>query len=153
MTISFYMWFFLVYGLRKRGQKKRESGAFLIAKNGSTKVTKIVFYDELDPNVFNSGIIDFNGLGHIKLNSILESEKAEVVADIHTHPFGCSTRQSDSDKKHPMSRIKGHTAFIAPNYATDIFLLPRDCSAYKYEGSFQWQTLVDNNFPLKLTII
>lgn len=153
MTISIYRWFCLTIGLRKRGQGLRESGAFLIAKTGSSKISTIVFYDELDSEVFKSGIIVLNGLGHAKLGEILTETKSEVIADIHTHPIGCSTRQSDSDQKHPMARLKGHIAFIAPDFALKRFLMPWDCSSYLYQGAFQWQTLKGTSFPLKLTLI
>ncbi|RYU94652.1 hypothetical protein [Emticicia agri] len=153
MRISFYKWLYLTIGLRKRGQGIRESGAFLIGKIGSTKISKIIFYDELDPNVFKSGIIEFDGLGHGKLAEMLKDFKGEVLADIHTHPIGFSTKQSDSDKAHPMVRLKGHVAFIAPDYALNKFLMPKGCSAYLYEGSYKWRTLDNRDFPLKIVLI
>ncbi|RFS15687.1 Mov34/MPN/PAD-1 family protein [Emticicia sp. C21] len=153
MKISFYRWLCLTIGLRRRGKGIRESGAFLIGKVGSTRISKIIFYDELDPNAFKSGIIELEGLGHGKLAEMLKNFRGEVLADIHTHPIGCSTRQSDSDRRHPMVRLKGHIAFIAPDFALNKFLMPKDCSAYLYEGSFKWRTLYDRDFPLKVVIV
>ena len=153
MKISIFKWFALISGLRKRGKGLRESGAFLVAHKGSDKISKIVFYDELDPNVSDTGIIVFNGLGHAKLEKILVDNSSEVLADIHTHPIGCSTNQSDSDKRHPMVRLKGHIAFIAPDFAMNRFLMPWKCSAFLYKGAFLWDRLNGKHFPLKLTLI
>lgn len=153
MKISIIKWLTLTWGLRKKGERKRESGAFLISKNGSDKISKIVFYDELDPNAFKSGIIVFDGKYYSKLDKILQDFDGIVIADIHTHPISCSTQQSDSDKNHPMCRLKGHIAFIAPNYASNLLLMPKDCGAYLYEGSFQWKTLVNESFPLNITLL
>jgi hypothetical protein len=153
MTISIFKWFGLIKGLRKKGNGVRESGAFLVAKTGSMKISKVIFYDDLDPNAFSSGIIVFEGIYHSKLNKLLKEFKGEVIADIHTHPIGCSIKQSVSDMNHPMCRLKGHVAFIAPDYATNSFLIPKQCAAYLYKGSFIWQTLVNNNFPLKITLL
>lgn len=151
--MAIYKWLFLTRGLRKRGAGIRESGAFLISKTGSKRISKIVFYDEVDPNAFETGIIELNGLAHGKLGKILEAYNGEVIADVHTHPVGCSIRQSVSDKNHPMSRIKGHIAFIAPDFALNKFLMPQKCAAYLYEGSFKWRQLQSKEFPLKLTLI
>ncbi len=153
MKMTLFKWISLTRGLRKRGKGIRESGAFLIGKDGSNKISNIIYYDEIDPNAFSTGIIVLDGLYYAKLDMILKINKSVVIADIHTHPIGCSTKQSDSDKMHPMCRIKGHIAFIAPNYASKLFLKPQNCSSYLYEGNFNWKNLEKNNFPLKLTLI
>jgi hypothetical protein len=152
MMISIIRWFFLIRGLRKRGSGIKESGAFLVAKSNSNKVSKIVYYDELDTNVSDTGIIVFNGLGHGKLAEVLEEYSGKVIADIHTHP-GSNTNQSSSDQRHPMSRLKGHIAIIAPNYAENWFLSPKLCSVYMYLGSFKWKPLKAKEYNIKLTLI
>ncbi|MCB0496168.1 MAG: hypothetical protein KDC79_08530 [Cyclobacteriaceae bacterium] len=149
LKISALKWYQLISGLRKRGGGVRESGAFLLSKIGSDRICKIIFYDELDPEVSASGIIRFNGSGYIKLWPLLRNWGMEVVADIHTHPDS-NTNQSFADKSHPMIRLKGHIALIAPFYAMYRWINPNVCSAYLYEGSFQWRSL-DQNFPIKTT--
>ena len=149
LKISYARWFFLISRLRKRGEGVRESGAFLLGKIGKDRVSKVVFYDELDPNVSTSGIIRFNGSGYVKLWPLLKKWGMEVVADIHTHP-GNNTSQSHADQTHPMIRLKGHIALIAPSFARYRWLKPETCSGYLYQGSFKWKKLIDN-FPIKTT--
>lgn len=151
VKISIWLWYILISGLRTRGQNVRESGAFLIRQIGSPRVCKIIFYDELDPKVSSSGIIKFNGQGYAKLWPLLQKWKMEVVADIHTHPSS-NTSQSYADQTHPMIRLEGHIALIAPNFAMSRWLSPSMCSAYLYKGSFKWEKLT-NNVPLKITLL
>lgn len=153
MKISIFKWIRLIRGLRKRGAGHRESGAFLVAPAGSQKIVRIVFYDEIDPHAFDSGIIELRGIAHVQLNKILGEIGGTVIADIHTHPPGCPTAQSTSDKMHPMCRITGHIAFIAPDYAINRLMKPTDCGAYKYQGQFKWQTLNEGDFPLRITLL
>lgn len=147
MSISIVNWLKLVLGLRDRGQGIRESGAFLIGTG--KKVKRVVFYDDLDPSVSDSGIIQFDGKGREKLERILESSKQIVLADIHTHPFS-DTQQSLSDMENPMVRLKGHIAFIAPNYGHFPLFNVKSLSAYFYVGNFQWKNLDGPEFPLKI---
>lgn len=135
ISISIGWWYKLITGLRKRGDGKRETGGFLLGKDGKSKVERIVFYDQFDDTVSESGIIQFKGA--VTLFEYLANEKLVVLADIHTHPT-YDTRQSSSDRKHPMIRTKGHIAIIAPRYATDLFILPKNCSIYEYQGNFEW---------------
>ncbi|MDN5215575.1 hypothetical protein QQ020_26090 [Fulvivirgaceae bacterium BMA12] len=146
--VSRWTWFHLLSGLKKRGKGVRESGAFLLAKRGKSRVSKVVFYDELDKHVSDSGIIKFNGSGYVKFWPMLKDWGMEVIADIHTHP-GENTDQSHADMTHPMIRIKGHLAVIAPNYAKNRWIKPNDCSSYLYLGSFKWKKLLSSS-PLKL---
>ena len=150
-TMSLLLWWKLINGLRIRGSGKRESGAFLLKPANASHITKIVFYDELDPNVSNSGIIILDGSGKVKLWELLQQWGMEVAADIHTHPVGCSTAQSLADQHHPMVKIKGHVALIAPNYARNWMLMPKNCSAYSYEGNFRWTSYKDQS-PIKITL-
>ena len=150
--MSMFTWLKLIRGLRKRGGNRRESGAFLLGRKDNDKVTKVIYYDELEPDVSSSGIIVFSQVGHIELFSLLKELDLEVKADIHTHP-GQNTQQSASDQRHPMIRLKGHIAMIAPNFAQKKFLLPRECSAYLYQGSFSWKQLMNEAFPIRLTLL
>lgn len=149
-SISVFLWFKLIAGLGKRGQGTRESGGFLMGKPEKRKVVKVVFYDQFDENVSDSGIIKFKG-GAVFFE-YLANEKLEVLADIHSHPTS-DTRQSDSDKEHPMIRLKGHIAIIAPNYAKNLFIFPKDCSVYGYLGNFEWKKFGISKFPIHLKLI
>ena len=150
ISISIGLWFQLINGLRRRCKGERESGGFLLAKSGKSKVTKIVFYDQFDKTVSDSGIIQFKGASIFF--EYLAKEKFEVLADIHTHPTN-DTRQSNSDMKHPMIRIKGHIAIIAPNYVKNLFILPKQCSMYEYIGNFNWKKFDDSRTPINLKLI
>jgi hypothetical protein len=74
------------------------------------------------------------------------------LADIHTHPTR-NTQQSDSDKKHPMIRTRGHIAMIAPNYAKNFFLSPKQCSIYEYLGHFDWRKFEISEIPIHLKLL
>ena len=145
-NISIYLWFKLVIGLKHRGQGKRESGGLLLHKDGSNKICQVVFYDMFDKTVSENGIIEFKGSA--LLYEYLAKNNLLIFADIHTHPTS-NTQQSQSDKEHPIVRIKGHIAIIAPSFAQKRFLMPSDCSMYKYLGEFKWGEL-NNTLNLKL---
>lgn len=149
--MSIFKWYSLVSQLKKRGGGVRESGAFLLVKNGTNKICDVLYYDDLDPSCLNEGYVKFTNKGQLKRDQILIQRQLIVAADIHTHP-GTNTSQSEADRLHPMVRIKGHIALIAPGYAQRKYLMPGSCSAYQYEGSFQWRVLRDP-FPIKLTLL
>ena len=103
ITISLWSWARLVVGLRVRGEGRRESGAFLLGKwNGTSgKVMRVVFYDDLDPNAYQNGIITFHGEGLAALWAICRGGDLEVIADCHTHG-NANTGQSVMDQRNPM---------------------------------------------------
>lgn len=145
ISISIFLWFRLIYGLKKRGKGTKESGAFLLVKPNTNAVCKIVYYDQFDITVSDSGIIQFKGANIFY--EFLAKEKLEVIADIHTHP-GKNTNQSYSDKTNPMVRLKGHIAIIAPNFAKNINITPYKCSVYEYLGNFNWRKFNKSNNPI-----
>jgi proteasome lid subunit RPN8/RPN11 len=146
-TISFAQWSKLILGLRKRSRGIRESGAFLLTKPESGRIDRIVFYDQFDKAVSDTGIIQFKGGYDFYI--YLENNALQVFADIHTHPTE-ATNQSWSDRNHPMIRNKGHIAIIAPEYADNIFLTLNDCSFYRYKGEFKWEKFPKSSLPLTL---
>jgi proteasome lid subunit RPN8/RPN11 len=149
ISIPIKLWLKLIYGLRKRGRGEIESGGFLLSNLNSCKVSKIVFYDQFDESVSDSGIIQFKGA--VKFYEFLAKEGLEVLADIHTHPTN-NTNQSDSDRKHPMIKVKGHIAIIAPNFAKNLFTLPRECSIYEYLGGYNWKSIKQSNILIQLKL-
>lgn len=149
VKISYRQWYRLIHGLKKRSKGVQESGAFLLTKPGSGRIDQIVFYDQFDKYVSDTGIIQFKGGYDFYI--YLEKNALEVFADIHTHPT-TATNQSWSDRNHPMIRTRGHIAIIAPEYANNKFLTPNDCSFYKYKGEYKWDKFTKSSLPLTLKL-
>ncbi|MGH7618154.1 MAG: hypothetical protein ACREPM_13070 [Gemmatimonadaceae bacterium] len=98
-------------------------------------VHRFVYYDDLDPNCLESGIVVFDGGGYTPLWALCRETGLQVVADVHTHPG--VARQSGADRCNPMIATRGHLAIIVPNFAR------RDVDAgglgiYEYLGSHEW---------------
>lgn len=149
ILVPLHLWLKLMYGLKVRGQGKRESGGLLLSKQGKSKVSKIVFYDQFDKSVSDSGIIEFKGA--VFLFDYLAKENLEILADIHSHPTS-NTSQSNSDMKHPIVRIKGHIAIIAPNYARDLIVLPKHCSIYEFLGELHWKKISKRESLIQIAV-
>ncbi len=150
LAIPSPLWTDLLAGLRARGQGKRESGAFLLGPKGpARRVTDIVYYDEIDPRAFVTGIVVIDGGCMADLWRICRSRGLTVVADVHTHPGGAG--QSDSDRQHPMVAEPGHLAMIIPNFAAEPVRLGA-IGFYRYLGSFRWETLTPRPFRPTLEI-
>lgn len=137
LRIDAALWDELLEKLRERGGGVRESGAFLLGRGtGPERVaTRIVLYDDLDPDCLNEGFVHFDGRHYGRLWEICTAESLSVVADVHTHPYGPG--QSHSDKTHPMVSIPGHIALIVPNYAEGP-LEAADVGVYVYLGRHRW---------------
>lgn len=135
-------WGRLIAGLRARGDGRRESGAFLLGPtDGARTVTDIVFYDEIDPHAFDTGIIVLDGSLIGSLWRVCRERRLRVVADVHTHPG--SAGQSESDRRHPMVAERGHVAIILPDFATPP-IEPEQIGVFRYLGKFRWLRL-DNS--------
>ncbi len=145
-------WFNLTCELCRRGRNKSESGAFLLASEGCPHVSRIVFYDDLDPCCLNSGYINFDGAGYVKLWKICSEEKLRVVADVHTHPTRW-TGQSPSDEENPMIAQKGHVALIIPNYARRLRFTLRGVGIYEYLGDGKWRQWPSRSGIVRITIL
>lgn len=114
----------LIEELARRGQGRRESGAFLLADRSHAPdtlplpVTAIAYYDDLDAACLTGGIT-FHARGYTALNARCRRDGLRVVADIHTHPSH-QIRQSQVDAQHPMICLDGHVALVAPRYAIGV---------------------------------
>jgi len=140
----------LLDGLRVRGRNVRESGAFLLGPPGDDhRVSSIVFYDQIDPNAFDTGIIVIDGACMADLWAICRRTGLAVVADVHTHPGGAG--QSESDRRHPMIAEPGHIAMIIPNFAAEPVQL-NAIGLYRYRGKFSWDRLTSRLFRPALKI-
>lgn len=121
--------------LRTRN-RTRESGAFLLGTEGTTKrIEKFVFYDDLDPHALSSGIVHFDGSKFPLLWRICREEGLTVVADVHVHPAGYG--QSYSDRTEPAIPRAGHIAMILPDFAQRE-IRPGGIGIYEYVGNHQW---------------
>lgn len=150
LSISRWHWRKLILDLRRRGEGRRESGAFLLAAPSSTRVITHICYDDLDPLAHDSGIIVFHGAGYVRLWELCEARQLHVIADVHTHP-GNWTGQSHTDATHPMIGIAGHIALIVPFFAQRNAYSLRGVGIHRYRGDHQWQTCRRNSaFGLSL---
>jgi len=135
------LWAGMIFDLRRRGKGRAESGAFLLGsrKGGIGKVSEYVCFDELDPNAYQMGAIEFHADGLAALWERCRTKKAQVLADVHTHPTS-DVRQSHIDRRHPMIPVAGHTALIVPNFAHTSWWTLKAVGTYEYLGNLNWRT-------------
>jgi proteasome lid subunit RPN8/RPN11 len=130
-------WRGLVAELDRRGQRTHEAGAFLLGTThaGRREVEQIVFYDQLDPRAYATGVCVLHADAFAKLWAICRERGLSVVADVHTHPG--AGFQSDSDRTNPMVARKGHVALIVPDFGRWP-INPKRMGIYEYEGDHVW---------------
>lgn len=137
LSCSSILWARGLKELNRRGIGCRESGAFLLGtlNESQRRVTRFVYYDDLEPHCLDSGIVIFEGFGYGHLWQICRESGLAVVADIHTHPG--VARQSGSDRTNPMVATEGHVALIVPDFARRV-VGPTQLGIYEYEGAHHW---------------
>jgi hypothetical protein len=130
-------WRRLVSELSRRGQRRHESGMFLLGINvgGEREVREAVFYDELDSHAYDTGICVLHGDAFAKLWAICREKKLTVVADAHTHQG--TGIQSQADKENPMVARAGHIAIIVPHFG-HWPIRATDLGIYEYCGQHEW---------------
>jgi proteasome lid subunit RPN8/RPN11 len=131
------LWKHILEQLDRRGERCHEAGAFLlgVGRGRRREVTDCVFYDELEPTAYETGVCVLSGHAFARLWAYCRERKLTVVADVHTHP-GLAI-QSDSDRTNPMIASAGHVAIIVPHYA----IPPVNSGAlgiYEYLGGHKW---------------
>lgn len=144
LSCPWLVWRRLLVGLRQRGRGcSRESGAFLLGsrREGRARIVDFVLYDDLDPRCLDTGIVRFDGHNFGKLWDICKSRGLTVVADVHVHPGG--SKQSDSDRNHPMISQAGHLALILPRFAAPP-LHRAEIGIYRYQGGKRWEVVPAN---------
>ena len=149
LRIQLSVWKKLINALKQRGYGERETGAFLLGKKDGNIVSGFICYDDLDPHVFDTGIIIFNGDGYIPLWQHCSANSVKVLADVHTHP-GDWTGQSSSDRHHPMIARVGHIALIVPTYATKRKQLLNGVGMYEFLQNKEWKTIENNSGIVQL---
>jgi len=139
LRVPVLLWARLLIELRRRGMRRRESGAFLLVRKNVplARVTSFICYDELDPEALATGAITFHAVGYAALWAHCRHHDVDVVGDIHTHP-GNDVRQSSIDRRNPMIPIVGHLALIVPNFAHTPWWSLREAGVYEYDGNFMW---------------
>jgi proteasome lid subunit RPN8/RPN11 len=140
LSCSSRLWCEGMLELRRRGNNRRESGAFLLGtRNGQRRsITRFVFYDDLDPHCLDTGIVVFDGSGYGPLWKLCRETQLGVLADIHTH--GGRAIQSLLDRDNPMIAQPGHVALIAPHFAERV-CKPIELGIYEYVGEHLWENM------------
>lgn len=138
LRCSSRLWRGIVAELERRGESRHEAGAFLLGLNeGEQKeVHEAVYYDELDPRAYDSGVCVLHGDAFAQLWSLCRDKGLTVVADAHTHP--AAAFQSASDRTNPMVAREGHIAIIVPNFARWPIRLGA-LGVYEYVGDHIWR--------------
>ncbi|MBN9523424.1 Mov34/MPN/PAD-1 family protein [bacterium] len=131
-------WRWVIGELHRRGENSHEAGAFLLGceRWGRLQVTDAVFYDELDPAAYATGVCVLHGEAFAALWALCRKRKLTVLADVHTHPRAAF--QSESDRTNPMVARAGHVAIIVPNFAAG---QPRasELGVFEYRGDHRWR--------------
>jgi proteasome lid subunit RPN8/RPN11 len=130
-------WRRILRELELRGEGRHESGAFLLGEKtgGRLRVRDVVFYDELDPNAYSTGVCVLHGEAFAKLWTICRERQLTVVGDVHTHPG--AARQSEYDRTNPMVARAGHVAVIVSRYA-QAPIVHAQLGLYEYCGGHTW---------------
>lgn len=131
------LWRQVVCELERRGERRHESGAFLLGvKRGERReVREAIFYDDLDRRAYATGICVLQGDAFAKLWRLCRAKGLTVVADLHTH--GGVAVQSSSDRMNPMIARPGHIAIIVPDFAQEP-ISTADLGVYEYCGCHEW---------------
>lgn len=126
------LWRQILSDLRARGKGEIESGGFLLGarQEQQRQITHFLAYDDVDPNALQ-GHIMFDGARMDVVWDYCRKHRLEVVADVHTHPWGYG--QSTIDQANPMIPEKGHIALIVPNFA-DRDYGPGEIGIYEFRG-------------------
>ncbi|HKX50767.1 MAG TPA: hypothetical protein VJQ48_10100 [Candidatus Binatia bacterium] len=139
-------WQSVVGELDRRGGRVHEAGAFLLGIERAEKreVQSAIFYDELDPQAYETGVCILHGDAFAKLWALCRARKLTVVADVHTHPG--AGFQSLSDKTNPMVARAGHIAIILPNFARWP-IDRRQLGIFEYRGEHEWTNRSPSHAP------
>ena len=151
LTIPFVLWDGLLRELHRRTEEYHESGAFLLGQPGEQRrrVVDTVFYDDLDPDAYRTGIVVVHASSFGVLWDRCQSSGLSVVADIHVHPR--AALQSRADRKNPMIATTGHLALIVPNFARPPVVLEK-LGFFEYRGSHRWRSLGGSKISSSLRI-
>lgn len=152
LQIPSALWHTLLAELHRRTEGRHESGAFLLGhihENGR-RVEQIVYYDDLDPNAYETGVVVMHAASFGQLWELCRAQKLSVVADVHVHPEGAW--QSLSDRDNPMIAQRGHLALIVPDFARPPVWL-KTLVFLEYQGGHRWRELSGRRISRFLHIV
>jgi proteasome lid subunit RPN8/RPN11 len=131
------IWLSCMEQLNRRGRGLHESGCFVLGTIAGEKrlATRCVYYDELDPAAYKSGVCMLDGNSFQKLWELCRAEGLSVVADIHTHERAAF--QSEADRRNPMIARVGHIALIVPEFAEGA-IWRHKLGLFRYLGDHRW---------------
>jgi hypothetical protein len=134
-----HLWSDLISGLHRRTGGRHEAGAFLLGKRvgPEREVQELVYYDELDPRAYASGVCILHADAFGRLWDRCAATGLSVVADAHVH--GRGARQSRADIANPMVARPGHLALIFPLMARPP-VRRWSIGIYEYLGDYQWRS-------------
>lgn len=134
------LWLRCMSELFRRSKGRHESGCFVLGTvEGERRFArKPIYYDELDPKAYSSGVCILHGDAFTRLWELCRSEKLTVIADIHTHTHAAF--QSEADRTNPMIARAGHLAIIIPNCASG-WIWRHRLKLFRYEGDHRWTDL------------
>ncbi len=137
LNCSAALWAGTMAELHRRTEARHESGAFLLGHDhdGRRAAVDVVYYDDLDPHAYASGVCILKADAFAKLWAMCRARKLGVVADIHTHPGAAF--QSVSDRTNPMVARTGHVAIIVPDFAAPP-VRHEDLGIFEYQGEHRW---------------
>jgi hypothetical protein len=146
VQVPVLLWWRVTRDLRRRGQGRQESGAFLLGRQRGHKAraTAYVCYDDLDPDAYQGGGIAFHADGYAAFWQYCREKKLQLLTDVHTHP-GTWVEQSPTDQHNPMVPVVGHTALIVPNFGRAPWWSLNGVGVYEYLGSFKWRSHAPSN--------
>lgn len=140
LIIPARLWQGLLTELHQRTGERHESGAFLLghASAQCRHAQRIVYYDDLDPHAYRTGVVVMHAASFGPLWDLCRSSGLSVVADIHVHPKRAF--QSIADRDNPMIAMPGHLALIVPWFARAPVAL-EELGFFEYSGRHRWRTL------------
>ena len=103
---------------------------------GVKEVREVLYYDDLDPRAYDTGVCVLHGDAFARLWSLCREKKLTVVGDAHSHPG--AALQSHSDRTNPMVAREGHIAIIVPEFARWP-IRPGKLGVYEYVGDHTWR--------------
>jgi len=153
IRLPVWLWGRVIFDLRRKGQGRRESGAFLLGRQAAASrcVTAYLPYDAIDPHAYQNGMIQFHAAGYAALWRYCKQRQLQVLADVHTHG-GADVRQSPIDRRHPMVPTIGHTAMIVPNFGRTAWWSLSAVGVYEYLGNFQWRSHPPSATPRRIKL-
>ena len=134
----------LIVDLAASGGGVKESGAFLLGVQDGLRryVSSYLRYDKVAPQSSSQhAYIALTAKEMARAWDYCYAVGLQVVADVHTHPFGPT--QSISDRAHPIVSVAGHVALIVPNFAKGS-PQPRDLGVHIFGGTGRWRSMFDD---------